>query len=80
LCGYLASHGYVVIASPSMGAMTRNMTIDIPGTNAQAGDISFLIGHAQTLPDTDMSEVAVAALSFGGMSYPRVSGTESRRR
>jgi dienelactone hydrolase len=68
LCEYLASHGYVVIASPDMGATTRGMTIDVAGANAQARDISFLIGYAQTLPDTDMSEVAVAGFSMGGIS------------
>ena len=49
LCEYLASHGYVVIASPDMGASTRDMTNDLTGINAQARDISFLIGYAQTL-------------------------------
>lgn len=68
LCEYLASHGYVVIASPSMGAHTRDMTDDLRGIETQARDISFLIGYAHTLPDTDMSKVAVAAWSWGGIS------------
>ena len=68
LCEYLASHGYVVVASPDMGATSRNMTIDLAGIDAQAQDISFLIGYAQALPNTDMSEVAVAGFSWGGIS------------
>jgi hypothetical protein len=60
LCEYLASQGFVVIASPSMGATSRSMTVDIPGANAEAQDISFLIDFAVKLPDTDASEVAVA--------------------
>ena len=60
LCEYLASHGYVVIAAPDMGATTRYMTMNLEGANTQARDISFLIGYAQTLPNTEMSEVAVA--------------------
>jgi dienelactone hydrolase len=68
LCEYLASHGYVVVASPDMGATTREMTSDVAGIDAQAADISFLIGYAQTLPDTDMSEIAVAGFSWGGIS------------
>lgn len=68
LCEYLASYGYVVIASPDMGATTRDMTSDLAGVNAQARDISFLIGYAQTLPNTDMSELAVAGFSWGGIS------------
>jgi len=68
LCELLASNGYVVFSSPDMGATTRNMTNDLTGINAQARDISFLIGYAQSLPDTDMSEIAVAGFSWGGIS------------
>ncbi len=68
LCEYLASHGYVVIASPDMGETTRSMTADLAGTSTQARDVSFLIGYAQTLPNTDMSEVAVVGFSMGGLS------------
>jgi dienelactone hydrolase len=68
LCEYLASHGYVVLASPDMGATTRVMTKDVAGIEAQAGDISFLIGYASTLPDVDMSEIAVGGFSWGGIS------------
>jgi pimeloyl-ACP methyl ester carboxylesterase len=66
LCEFLASHGYVVLASPSMGASTRDMTDDLDGINAQARDISFLITYAQTLPNTDLSKVAVMSWSWGG--------------
>lgn len=68
LCEYLASYGYVVVASPDMGASSRAMTTDLAGINAQAADISYLIAYAQTLPDTDMSQVAVAGFSWGGIS------------
>ena len=68
LCEYLASHGYVVVASPDMGATSRDMTTDLAGIDAQAQDISFLIGYAQTLPDTEMSKIAVAGFSWGGIS------------
>lgn len=68
LCEYLASNGYVVIASPDMGATTRNMTADLPGIEAQARDISFLIGYANSLADTDMTKVAVGGFSWGGIS------------
>lgn len=44
------------------------MTLDVAGANTQASDISFLIGYAQTLANTDMSEVAVAGFSWGGIS------------
>jgi pimeloyl-ACP methyl ester carboxylesterase len=44
------------------------MTVDIAGANAEAQDISFLIGFATTLPDADASEVAVIGYSWGGMA------------
>src|SRR6202050_1865676 len=81
LCEYLASHGYVIVASPSMGATTREMTDDLGGINAQARDISYLITYAKTLPDTDLSHVAVVSWSWGGVSSlfaaardPRIDG------
>ena len=78
LCEYLASHGYVVIASPDMGATSRDMTTDLRGINAQAQDISFLIGYAQTLPDTEMSEIAVAGFSWGGISNLFAAARDNR--
>ncbi len=68
LCEYIASHGFVVLATPSMGATERTMTVDISGANAEAQDISFLIDYAKNLPDTEMSSVAVIGYSWGGMS------------
>jgi hypothetical protein len=68
LCEYLASHGYVVLASPSMGVLTREMTDDLGGINAQARDISFLITYGISLPDADLSEAAVVSWSWGGIS------------
>ena len=68
LCEYLASNGYVVIASPSMGAASRTMTADLAGANAEAQDISFLVTFAWTLPDAEPSQVAVVGYSWGGMA------------
>jgi len=80
LCEYLASHGYVVLASPDMGATSRMMTSDLAGINAQAGDISFLIGYAQTLANTDMSAVAVGGFSWGGISNLFAAARDNRIR
>lgn len=66
LCEYLASHGYVVIASP--GASGGPRIADLTRANEQAGDISFLIDYASTLPDTDLSAVAVIGYSWGGLA------------
>ena len=78
LCEYLASHGYVVIASPDMGLMTRDIDYDVANINAQARDISFLVGFAQTLPNTDMSKVAVAGFSWGAISNLFAAARDNR--
>ncbi len=44
------------------------MTDDLNGINAQARDIAFLITYAKTLPNTDLSVVAVVSWSWGGAS------------
>jgi len=78
LCEYLATHGYVVIASPDMGVARRGMTSDLAGIGAQARDISFLIGYARTLPNTDLSKVAVAGFSWGGISNLFAAARDNR--
>ena len=78
LCEYLASHGYVVLASPSIGVSTRDMGDDLDGINAQARDISFLITYAAALPDTDLSQVAVVSWSWGGISSLFASARDPR--
>jgi hypothetical protein len=78
LCEYLASQGFVVIASPSMGTTSRAMTVDLPGANAEAQDISFLIDFATTLPDADTAKVAAVGYSWGGMAALFASGRDKR--
>src|SRR5258708_31554913 len=78
LCEYLASHGYVVVASTDMGASARVMTNDLEGIEAQARDISFLIGYARTLPYVQMSEIAVAGFSWGGISNLFAAARDNR--
>lgn len=78
LCEYLASHGYLVLASPSMGASTRSMTDDIAGVEAQASDIGHLISYAATLPQADMNQIAVAGFSWGGLSNVVAAARDNR--
>jgi dienelactone hydrolase len=83
LCEYLASHGYVVIASPSHGAHVRYMTDgriadDVENTRAQAGDISFLIGYAGSLTDVDPTKEGVVGFSWGGMASTFAAVADSR--
>jgi dienelactone hydrolase len=68
LCEYLASHGYIVVASPDMGPRTRWMTQDVVGIQTQAADIEFLIGYLRNIPQADTSHIAVAGYSWGGIS------------
>jgi pimeloyl-ACP methyl ester carboxylesterase len=78
LCEDLASHGYVVIATPSLGAAARNMTVDAVGIEAGARDISFLVGYARTLPDTNPDRVAVVGYSWGGMTALFAAARDNR--
>ena len=54
------------------------MTGDGAGVNAQARDVSFLIGFAETLPNVDMSEIAVAGYSWGGISNLFAAARDNR--
>lgn len=78
MCEHLASHGYVVIASPSLGAHTVSMTVDMDGLEAQAGDIAFLASYAHTLPQADPSRIAVAGFSWGGLANILASAKDDR--
>lgn len=80
LCEYLASHGYLVIASPSFGQASRGMTTDLEGVEAQVGDIEFLIGYAHDLPQADISRLAVAGYSWGGLANVMAAAKDSRIR
>jgi dienelactone hydrolase len=78
MCEFLASHGYVVIAIPSMGAHSRAMTADLEGIEAQALDIEYAIGYAQSLPEVDTAHIAVAGFSYGGISNVFAAAKDSR--
>lgn len=78
LCEYLASQGYVVIASRSLGARSLVMTEDVEGVQAQAADIAFLVNHAHTLPQADLDKVAVVGFSWGGLSNVFAAARSSR--
>ena len=78
LCEYLASHGYIVIASPSLGARTRFMTSDLEGLETQAADIAYLVAYARTLPQADTDKLAVAGFSWGGLSNVLAAAKDDR--
>ena len=68
LCEYLASQGYVVIASPSQGVDDKGMTGDRAGMGAQVADIHFLMKYAASIPDADTTKIAIIGFSWGGIS------------
>lgn len=78
LCEYLASQGYVVLTSASLGPHTRSMTTDLEGLEAQAGDIAYLIGYANSLPQADTNNVAVVGFSWGGLSNVLAAAKDDR--
>ena len=68
LCEYMASHGYIVVASPCMGMRSRSMTVDLVGSETQALDIGFLISFMHGYPHADAARLAVMGFSWGGLS------------
>ena len=68
LCEYIASYGYVVIASPGIGTRPGVAAHDVAGIDAPARDILFLIGYARTLSNADMAQIGVVGFSWGGLS------------
>ncbi len=68
LSEFLASHGYVVISSPSVGPEKRDMPISRIGVETQARDMEFLFSILDTLPNTDADRVAIGGFSLGGLS------------
>ena len=80
LCEVLASHGYVVIATPSLGPRSRTMTADLEGAEAQAADIGFLVGYAHTLPQADAHRIAVVGHSWGSLASVLAAARDDRIR
>ncbi len=64
---YLASHGLVIVSSPSIGPDARRMPGSLLGLEAQARDLEVLVGYVQTLRHADSERIAVAGFSWGGV-------------
>lgn len=78
LCEYLASHGYLVVASPALGTDKRNQSLNLADIETQAADIRFLLGHAGSLEQGDSSKVAVMGYSLGGMASVLAAAQDPR--
>ena len=69
LCEYLASHGYIVISSPSRGSETRWFSQNNEkNMETQARDVEFLIQETAKFQSTDRNQIATMGFSFGGLS------------
>jgi tetratricopeptide (TPR) repeat protein len=80
LCEYLASHGYIVIATPSLGPRSHVMTADLESAEAQAADIGFLVGYAHTLAQADAGRIAVVGHSWGSLASVLAAARDDRIR
>lgn len=75
---YLASHGYIVLASPALGVASRGQQIDAAHVDAHAADIRFLIAYAASLPHADSGRLAVVGFSFGGLANALAAARDTR--
>jgi dienelactone hydrolase len=80
LCEFLASHGYVVAASASVGATAREMTLDAAGLDAQVRDLEFLLALLRGFPGASGESVGVAGFSWGGLADVAAAAQNSRIR
>jgi len=69
MCEYLASHGYLVLSTPSRGPNSMELT---GGTAEDAGaqqrDLEYLFGYAGGLAQADLRRIYTIGFSFGGLS------------
>ncbi|HEY7162016.1 MAG TPA: hypothetical protein VH815_12195, partial [Acidobacteriota bacterium] len=65
-CEYMASHGYIVAALPSLGPYARNASVDLTGFYSYMQDIEFVIGSMHDYPNVDHDHLAIAGFSMGG--------------
>jgi predicted dienelactone hydrolase len=80
LCEFLASQGYIVIASASLGPRSHAMTADLEGAEAQAADIGFLVGYAHTLAQADTGRIAVVGHGWGALAGVLAAARDDRIR
>ncbi|HEV2734599.1 MAG TPA: dienelactone hydrolase family protein [Longimicrobiaceae bacterium] len=63
---YLASHGYVVAAFPSVGVGRADLPATAGGLETQARDMEAAIGYLDRVPFADRTRLAAMGFSFGG--------------
>lgn len=68
MCEFLASHGYVVAATPSMGRDGRKMTADMEGVDTQVRDLEWLMDRMLAHPSVDADCIGTLGFSWGGLT------------
>ncbi|WP_373395876.1 prolyl oligopeptidase family serine peptidase [Algoriphagus halophilus] len=69
LCEFLASHGYVVLSSPSRGSETRWFSNHLAKEmETQARDVEFLLKEAGQFRQSDLDKIGLMGFSFGGLA------------
>lgn len=68
LCEFLASHGFVVLSSPSRGTESRWFSNNLAKEmETQARDVEFLLKEAGQFPLSETDKIALMGFSFGGL-------------
>lgn len=78
LCEYLASHGYVVVATPSFGKSSPLMTVDFDGLEAKTRDHEFALAYVWDFPPVDRDRVGSLGWSLGAVSAAKFAMRDSR--
>jgi tetratricopeptide (TPR) repeat protein len=65
---YLAGHGYIVAALPSMGMYSGNIDNELLSIEVQARDLEFATGYMRDIPGVDTERIGTTGMSWGGMS------------
>jgi hypothetical protein len=70
LCEYLASHGYIVVSTPSLGnAESLKWPFDQTGLNLQVEDMAFVINQiARSSSHLNINKICLISWSVGGVS------------
>ncbi len=75
---FLASHGYVIVASTSLGANEKEIGYDMSSVEPQVADIQFLLAYARSLTNVDAQRIAVIGWSWGGMTNVFAASRDER--
>ncbi|MEL6536559.1 MAG: alpha/beta hydrolase [Bacteroidota bacterium] len=69
LCEMLASHGYIVLSSPSRGTLTKLFEGGtVKDATTQAHDIQFLLSKVKAYTGQQAPRIATMGFSFGGLA------------